>query len=197
MFTETSVVAPGRATGPGLHFVLGGLTLGQTLLLFQISLKFEIGTLSLEIIGVVDNAFIPPIRATSSIRLPHQIGAFFVLHDIAAEIFHAVGDDCSTLKGPVFSESVFEILSWRGSDGFHVGVVHGGSWRVFFVSVATGKSSIKRSAMVIGTANGVQRINNIGLRNVLAPEVGRTVGGAGLLSENFKRTVGHVARKAL
>lgn len=118
------------------------------------------------------NAFISPIRATSSIRLSHQIGTFFVLHDIATEIFHAAGDDCSALKGPVFSESVFEILPWRGSNRFHVGVVHGGSWRVFFVPVATGKSSIKRSAMVIGTANSVQRINNIGVRNVLAPKVG-------------------------
>lgn len=94
-------------------------------------------------------------------------------------------------------ERILDILSRRSADRLHVGVLNGGDGRVLLVPVATGEGSVVGAAMVIGSADGVERVDGVGDGQVLLSEVRGAVSCAGLLLKDVEGSVGHVARISL
>ena len=114
------------------------------------------------------------IGAASSVRLTHEVGTLFVLHDVAAHVESACGNGGGTLKRHALLERVLDVLGGRGPDGLEIGLAHGGDGRELVIQVARDQSGVVGPAMVVGTAgaNAVKGIDDVCLGDVAA------VGGA-------------------
>lgn len=191
-----------------LHLVLSRV---KALFLLKIALESVAGfAFALEVIGMITlvmtsvmvsedvrgkthNAVPALIGAACSIRLPHKVGALLISNSVASHISSTVGNRGRSLQRHVPDERILDILSRRSADRLHVGVLDRGNGGVLLVLVAAGERRVVGAAMVIGSANGVERIDGVGDGHVLLSKVRGAVSGAGLLLKDVEGSVGHVA----
>lgn len=210
---EAAVVG-GR--GASLHLVLSRV---EALFLLKIALESVAGfTFALEIIGMIalvmtsamgsgdvriakrkitHNAVPALIGAACSIRFPHKVGALLISNSVASHISSTVGDRGRSLQRHVPDERILDILSRCSADRLHVGVLDGGDGGVLLVLIAAGEGGVVGAAMVIGSADSVERVDGIGDGHVLLSKVRGAVSGAGLLPKDVEGSVGHVAGVSL
>jgi hypothetical protein len=140
------------------------------------------------------------IGAARGVCIPHKVIAFLVVHNSATEsasagFSHAWRDYRNALERRMALKGIVNVLLGRGAEGLHVRLLDGGYRGVLFVHVATGKSGVIRSAMVVSSADGVEGVDEIRLRYLA--RAAQAIGGAVLALENLEGLVRHVAGEAL
>lgn len=170
-----------------------GFSLSFTLLLIPLNRKRRLA-LALEIIRVVVDEIVAAVGAAGRVGFAHQISALLIDEDVTASVDAAAGDGGGTLERAVMDEGVLDELARGGAQGGHVGVADGLDGRVARVDVAAGERGVVRAVVVVGWADGVEKINGVSLGKALAVAA---VSGARLAPNHVEWTVRHVAGEAL
>ena len=137
------------------------------------------------------------IGTAMGVRLPHEVGALVVVHDLAAHVRLAGRDGGRALQRDMALQRVGNVLAGRGAQSLEVGLADGGDGGVLLVEVAAGEGGVVGPAVVVGAADGVEGVNRVRLGQALAVAVGAAVGGAGVGLDHVERAVGHVAGETL